>query len=46
MEFLVAKQCCLASVSAPNNKLWKVLAVKVVQERYLDVIHGPNYLEL
>ena len=46
MEFFVAKQCCLASISAQKNKFWKVLAIEVVQERSLDVIHWPNYFEL
>ena len=45
MVVCVAKQCCLASISAPINKLWKEYTVKVVQERSLDLIHGPNYLE-
>ena len=42
MDIHVAKQCCPASFSAPINTIWKGLAVKVVQERSLNVIHGPN----
>ena len=44
MEFHIAQQCCLASISAPINKFMKGFAVKVVQTTCLYVIHGPNYL--